>query len=198
MHYSSGQTRRNKTQAADQPATLAARQLAKELPVGRSVKADDTGAGADTGVSKYQQDVEMLTQRVETRLVEATWTLRRMPDREKNFLHMRTMMWPDTVAEAGTYAPQDITALQARRNVRLSPQEIDQMQPALDLLQLLPDPADRKLLFWASWHQDGEVQVKLPWVKVRRSMECDLSRWTMKRRYQNGLRWLASIILVQR
>jgi hypothetical protein len=71
------------------------------------------------------------------------------------------------------------------------------MQPALDLLQLLPDPADRKLLFWASWHQDGEVQVKLPWAKVRRSLDSGQSRWTMKRRYDNGLRWLASIILAQ-
>ncbi len=194
MQYSSGQVRSNKAQTGDLPATIAARQLAQEVPVGRTSRA----AGTDTGASKYQQDLELLTRRVETRLVAATWTLRRMPDREKNFLHMRTMMWPDTVAEASTYAPQDMTALQARRNVRLSPQEIDQMQPALDLLQLLPDPVDRKLLFWASWHQDGEVQVKLPWAKVRRSIDSSQSRWTMKRRYQNGLRWLASIILAQR
>lgn len=193
MQYSSGHARRNKSQTTDRPATIAARQLAQEVPVAR--KSNETSAKA--AANKYQQDAEMLASRVEARLVAATWTLRRMPDREKNFLHMRTMMWPDAVAEAGTYAPQEMTALQARRNVRLSPQEIDQMQPALDLLQLLPDPADRKLLFWVSWHQDGEVQVKLPWAKVRRSMECGQSRWTMKRRYQNGLQWLASIILAQ-
>ncbi len=194
MYHSRRQVSVNRTQTSDQPATVAARQLAREVERGRSSAAVDTRAIT----SKYQQDIEALVRRVETRLVAATWTLRRMPDREKNFLHMRTMMWPDTVAEASTYAPQDMTALQARRNVRLTPLEIDQMQPALDLLQLLPDPADRKLLFWASWHQDGEVQVKIPWAKVRRSMDSSLSRWTMKRRYQNSLHWLASIILAQR
>lgn len=144
-----------------------------------------------------EQVVDQMKQRVETRLVAAAWTLRRTPDRERGFLHMRTMMWPDAAAEAGTYASQDMTALQARRSVRLSPQEIDQMQPALDLLQLLPDTVDRKLVFWACWHQDGEVQVKIPWAKVRRSLDSTQSRWTMKRRYDNGLRWLASIILAQ-
>jgi len=186
--------RSNKPKTGDLPATIAARKMTQEVTVERPSGA----AGTDTDASKYQQDVELLARRVEARLVAATWTLRRMPDREKNFLHIRTMMWPDTVADASSYAPQDMTALQARRNVRLSPQEIDQMQPALDLLQLLPDPADRKLLFWASWHQDGEVQVKLPWAKVRRSMDCGQSRWTMKRRYDNGFRWLASIILAQK
>lgn len=182
MQQSGRLTRKNHPQTAHRPATTAAVNLAKE---GRPEK------------GSHEQAVDQMTQRVEARLVAASWTLRRMPDREKGFLHMRTMMWPDAAAEAGTYAPPDMTALQARRRVRLSPQEIDQMQPALDLLQLLPDPLDRKLLFWACWHQDGEVQVKIPWAKVRRSLDSTQTRWTMKRRYNNGLRWLASIILAQ-
>ena len=199
MHHSSPVSPKNTPNRTHRPATTAAKEFAlgvsRETNETRQSKRQPLGDGKEP--SAHKQAVEQLVQRVEERLVGATWTLRRMPDRERSFLHMRTMMWPDTAAEAGTYAPPAMTALQARRNIRLSPQEIDQMQPALDLLQLLPDPADRKLLFWACWHQDGEVQVKVPWAKARRSMDCNQSRWTMKRRYGNGLRWLASIILAQ-
>lgn len=187
----------NSSMVADQPATAAANQLASQLS-GQPTRGVDTAMKTGSDTDRNEQQLLSLINRVEGRLVGATWTLRRMPDREKGFLHMRTMLWPDAAVDAGTYAPQGLTALQARRNVRLTPLEIDQMQPALDLLQLLPDPADRKLLFWASWHQDGELQVKIPWAKVRRSMDSNLSRWTMKRRYDNGLRWLANIILAQK
>lgn len=144
-----------------------------------------------------EDQLERLMNRVEERIVSATWTLRRLPNRERGYLKMRGMLWPDTPAQAGDYAPADMTAMQARRAARIAPEEIDRMQPSLDLLQLLPDVSDRKLLFWAAWHQDGELQAKIPWAKVRRSMDCTLSRWTLKRRYDNGLRWLASIILAQ-
>ncbi len=184
------------TSRIHQPASIAAAQFTKNAD--HDNPSDSPVLISGSTVDRHEQALVSLVHRVEGRLVGATWTLRRMPDREKGFLHMRTMLWPEAAADTGTYAPQDMTTLQARRNVRLTPLEIDQMQPALDLLQLLPDLADRKLLFWASWHQDGELQVKIPWAKVRRSMDSNLSRWTMKRRYDNGLRWLASIILAQR
>lgn len=199
MQHSTPVSPKNNTNRTHRPATAAAKEFALDISRKTTGKQQtkQQHLGDGTEPSAHEQAVGQLVQRVEERLVAATWTLRRTPDRERGFLHMRTMMWPDTAAEAGTYAPPAMTALQARRNVRLSPQEIDQMQPALDLLQLLPDPADRKLVFWACWHQDGEVQVKVPWAKVRRSMDSAQSRWTMKRRYANSLRWLASIILAQ-
>lgn len=138
-----------------------------------------------------------LMMKVETRLVSAAWVLRRLPDRESGFRHMRTMLWPESVAEAGTYPALDVSSFEARRRLQISAKEIDEMQPALDLLQLLPDVADRRLLFWACWHQDGEIQARLPWAKVRRSMGVSLSRWTMKRRYESSLRWLAALIVLQ-
>ncbi|MBO6505174.1 MAG: hypothetical protein JJ850_10355 [Kordiimonadaceae bacterium] len=144
-----------------------------------------------------EERLAALTELVETRLVNAAWTLRRLPDRERGLLSMRTMIWPDAHASAGDYAPVSLTSLQARLRTRIDPRDIDQMQPTLDLLPLLPDATDRQLLFWAAWHQDGERQAKLPWAKVRRSMGASLSRWTLKRRYENGLKWLASIILAQ-
>lgn len=144
-----------------------------------------------------EQRLEDLIAGLEVRFVEATWTLRRLPDRDKGLLSMRTMIWPDAHAAPGDYAPTTQTSLQVRLRSRIDPKEIDRMQPTLDLLILLPDPLDRQLLFWSAWHQDGERQIKLPWAKVRRSMGCSLSRWTLKRRYENSLKWLASIILAQ-
>ncbi|WP_262694461.1 hypothetical protein [Kordiimonas aquimaris] len=138
-----------------------------------------------------------MTATVERRLVSATWTLRRLPDRERSFMRMRTMMWPEGAQTPGTYAPAGMSYMQARRRIRIEPQEIDAMQPALDMLPLLPDVADRQILFWAAWHQDGEVSAKIPWAKVRRSLGADLSRWTLKRRNDNGLKWLAQIVLAQ-
>lgn len=134
---------------------------------------------------------------VERRLVSATWTLRRLPDRERSFMRMRTMMWPEGTSTAGTYAKADMSYMQARRSMRIEPAEIDAMQPALDLLPLLPDLTDRQILFWAAWHQDGEPSAKIPWAKVRRSLGVDMSRWTLKRRNDNGLKWLSQIILMQ-
>ncbi len=153
-------------------------------------------AASATSLPKGEQaSLDALIDLVEARLVNATWTLRRLPDRDRGLLSMRTMIWPDANASAGDYAPASLTSFQARKRARIDPKDIDQMQPTLDLLPLLPDVTDRQLLFWAAWHQGGERQAKLPWAKVRRSMGVSLSRWTLKRRYENGLKWLSSIIL---
>ncbi len=152
---------------------------------------------ANPHASKDEQ-LDAMINKLESRLVEATWVLRRLPDRERGFLSLSTMVWPDSVAGPADYAPQAMTSFQARRRARIDPKEIDRMQPTLDLLGLLPDITDRQILFWAAWHQGGERQTRLPWAKVRRSLGLNLSRWTLKRRYENGLRWLASIILTAR
>lgn len=134
---------------------------------------------------------------VEARLVSAAWTLRRMPDKERGFLRLRSAVWPDMAPDAARYPAAPMSHFNARRRMRISPQEIDQMQPALDLLTLLPDVLDRQILFWTAWHQDGEVQTRIPWAKVRRSLDVTASRWTLKRRYQARLEWLAALILLQ-
>lgn len=135
--------------------------------------------------------------RVEERLINAAWTLRRMPDREAGFLYARQSIWPETVMSKYTSMPAKLSNLQTRKKIRPNPSEIDEMQPALDLLLLLPDVADRKLLFWAAWHQNGEKQTRIPWAKVRASTQTTASRWTLKRKYDDGLKWLASIIALQ-
>jgi len=140
---------------------------------------------------------EALAPLVEKWLVGATWTLRRMPDKEQGFLRMRGSLWPDMMAEPGNYPGNNISSIASRRQTRISPQEIDQMQPALDLLTLLPDIFDRQILFWTAWHQDGEVQARIPWMKVRRSLGVNCSRWTLKRRYDAGILWLAALVALQ-
>jgi hypothetical protein len=141
-----------------------------------------------------EDTVEALVARIENRLINAAWTLRRMPDREAGFLYARQVIWPE-------YKKSDASAatLKFKNDVRVrpTPQEIDQMQPALDLLLLLPHVEDRKLLFWAAWHQNGEKQARIPWAKVRRSLSSDQSRWTLKRHYNDNLGWLANIIALQ-
>lgn len=144
---------------------------------------------------------EMLIPVVEARLVCAAWTLRRLPDRERGFLRSRGSYWPDTMADGGTYAGAGLTSFQARFRARIQADEIDAMQPTLDLLLLLPDREDREILFFGAWHQDGETGGRIPWAKVRRSLSGkkngNLSRWTLKRRYSSALSWLAALIALQ-
>jgi len=169
---------------ADRPLLKTARTFAAEM-------ARESGQGAELSLR------EKLVPRLEGRFVSAAWTLRRLPDREAGFRRMQGCLWPETLAESSSYAPESLTSFQARRRVRISAEEIDEMQPTLDLLQLLPDVTDRRILFWTAWHQDGETQARIPWAKVRRSLGANLSRWTLKRRYEGGLRWLAAIIAMQ-
>lgn len=138
--------------------------------------------------------------RLEARLVAACWTLRRLPDREAGFLRLRGSLWPETAPDSGSYADSGLTTIAARRQARPSALEIDQMQPTLDFLLLLPDIDDRRHLFWACWHQDGEWGGRIPWAKVRRSLgqaHGGASRWTLKRRYGNALNWLSRLIEIQ-
>ncbi len=159
----------------------------------RSLKDEIRTASDDSSNNKKAAIITLL----ETRMVNAAWVLRRMPDREKGFLRLRGAIWPETMPEPGTYPRQSMSAFEARRRVRISASEIDTMQPTLDLLLLLPDVSDRKLVFWAAWHQEGETGGRIPWVKVGRSLGSNLSRWTLKRRYSASLQWLAALIALQ-
>lgn len=145
----------------------------------------------------HRPDKEALVPLLEARLIAATWTLRRLPDRERGFQRMRGSLWPETVADGGTYAAEGLTSFQARMRARPTAGEIDAMQPTLDLLLLLPDVEDRRIVFFACHHQDGEVGGRIPWARVRRASGLTLSRWTFKRRYEAALRWLAALIFLQ-
>lgn len=155
-------------------------------------KTADTTAHATRG-----EALEGLSRHCEQRLIDAVWTLRRLPDREAGFLYCRQALWPDMPpGDNALVTPREqFSHMLARKKVRPDPRQIDNMQPALDLLRVLPDIVDRRILFWGAWHQDGEVQSRIPWAKVRHSLGVDLSRWTLKRRYTGGFHWIAEIIL---
>ncbi|WP_262689822.1 hypothetical protein [Kordiimonas aestuarii] len=162
------------------------------LSIGRRALAETAKAIRAQGGGRPDKDA--LVRLLEDRLVCASWTLRRLPDRERGFLQLRGSMWPGMLADSATYASQGLTSFQARARVRITAQEVDAMQPTLDLLQLLPDKEDRRIVFFAAWHQDGETGGRIPWARVRRSTGLSLSRWTFKRRYEAALRWLAALI----
>lgn len=161
-------------------------------------------ARAVTYCGGSRPDKEALIPVVEARLVSAAWTLRRLPDRERGFLRARQSYWPEMMADGGTYVGAGLTSFQARFRARIQADEIDTMQPTLDLLLLLPDKEDREILFFGAWHQDGETGGRIPWAKVRRSLPTgrpgktgNLSRWTLKRRYTGALSWLAALIALR-
>lgn len=125
---------------------------------------------------------------VEIALVEATWTLRRLPDPERAVLYRSNTFWPDHQYEyAGSGDPDGLYRNEPSKFSRPTGAEIDAMQPALDLLQAIPDLQDRRLTFWAAWHQCGEPGGRIPWARVRRALGVSLSRWTLKRRYVEAL-----------
>ncbi|UTW59962.1 hypothetical protein KFE96_06560 [Kordiimonas sp. SCSIO 12603] len=167
----------------------------------RSLRETCLAVKAEEQVGDARYSKESIAIKLEARLITAAWTLRRMPDREQSFLKMRGALWPEMMAEPGQYPRERISSFEARRRVRISAKEIDEMQPTLDLLLLLPDLIDRQILFWAAWHQDGEKQDRLPWAKVRRALLAangkNYSRWTLKRRYEAGLLWLSALVLLQ-
>ena len=141
---------------------------------------------------------------VEAFLVEATWTLRRLPDKERAWLYGSTVMWPATMPGGFEgYGRGVESSLMQRRRSSPMPKEIDRYQGVLDWLQWLPDVTDRRVIFWACWHLAGIARSKdsdaLPWGRVRASMGIQsgargYSRWALKRRHASSLLFIAKIL----
>lgn len=125
---------------------------------------------------------------LEQEFVLAAWTLRRLPTRDRP---------PSTLGAAWQDEEVRDKEYNDRYRARISAQEVDHMQPTLDLLLLLPDLGDRQLVFWACHHVKGEVSDRIPWSKVRESMGGGASRWTLKRHYEGALLLLGAIINLQ-
>ena len=153
----------------------------------------------EMGQKPRQHDIDAITANVETRLVSAAWALRRMPDKEAGWL-ASVSATPTPPAD-----PEEADYFKTRLSARISAKAVDDMQPALDLLLMLPDTRDRQLLFWASWHQAGELLTRIPWGPVRVSMvrHSPLNNYTarssksLKRYYDNSLEFLAHCIANQ-
>jgi len=146
--------------------------------------------------SGHAPSVDVLRANIEMRLVRAAWTLRRMPDREKGWL-LGGNAWPEIRKERPTDYKEDVSVFEVRLKGRLTKVEVDDMEPTLDMLLLLPDVQDRQLLFWASWAQEGELLPRIPWKRVKEMMKdsryAGLSRTTLWRYHQRALDWLAAV-----
>ncbi|MBL4791324.1 MAG: hypothetical protein JKY60_20530 [Kordiimonadaceae bacterium] len=127
---------------------------------------------------------------VEARLVLAAWTLRKSKSKNLKPADAKAA-WPEIARERGRDYPESQTPFAARLSVRSSKAAVDDEQPALDMMLLIDDIPTRHLVFWAVWHQDGEVG-PIPWEKVRGSLGVNMSRWTFKRRYDGALQEITS------
>lgn len=136
--------------------------------------------------------------RIEQQLCAAQWTLRRLTDKEMGWLYGADRAhWPAVRADYHS-ATDDITVLKARLATPPKPHEIDAMQPALDMLQLLPHISDRKLVSAVAWHFDGELGSKIYWDEVRPWLKGRLARShprTLKRHYDRSVDWLAALVV---
>ena len=140
---------------------------------------------------------------VEAFLVEATWTLRRLPDKEKAWLYGSSVMWPAHAVQGIDGYGRDLSPFMQRLKTSPAPRQIDRYQKILDWLQMLPDTTDRRVVFWACWHLNGEARTSerdpLPWGRVRNSMgvgdgQRGYSRWALKRRHAGSLVLIAAVL----
>lgn len=175
-------------------------------------------AGMEDGCRAFAQQSETelskVRARVQDSLVQAMWTLRRIPDPEMAWLYgADRAKWPDARkdyhGESNPPAPKGAKlqptkgkeldyATQALLKQMPTAAEIDAMQPALDMLQLLPDIGDKKLVSAVAWHFDGEAGNYIYWDAVRPWLKGRLvtaHQRTLKRHYDRALDWLAQLVI---
>lgn len=125
---------------------------------------------------------------VETRIVEAVWTLARLPDSDSGprscgiaYIQEPSDRWANAV-EKGWEAP-------VPRPSRPSPRAIDAMYQPLEWLSLLHRP-QALLVSVAAGTKCGDVERRIVWNRVRKSLPESQTQSirTLQRRYESGIR----------
>ncbi len=151
----------------------------------------------------YLSDLTSKTDEVKARIVAAVWTLDRLQHPDSRWLGSSVTSWPDHIRDyAGNGDPLKRYENDPPR-IRPSGYEIDEMQPALDLMQLLPQIDDRHLVHYGSLYQYGQVAPRIPWGKVRTSLEKEkpknryirLERTTLWRHYNSSAEFIARCLI---
>ncbi|WND02044.1 hypothetical protein QGN29_10845 [Temperatibacter marinus] len=155
----------------------------------------------DIFTPKEQLGSQWTSEQVEAFLVEATWTLRCLPDKEQGFLRMRKTIW-DTKS-SNLYNNNNTIKKNSYNKASLDPRHIDRYIDILEWLRLLPDPLDRQLVFWGCWHLNGRARLsskeKMPWKRVAFSLRpVLLSRIQLWRRYKAALSFMRAVLDQQR
>lgn len=105
------------------------------------------------GAIGQEADIKWTAESVEAFMVEAVWTLERLPDQEHNWLMVRAM-WP---AHKTLYADDDQRNPDAlARRQAPSARAVSRYEAVLNWLRLVPDPADRRIVFVACLTRCGE------------------------------------------
>lgn len=129
---------------------------------------------------------------VEARLVEATWTLYRLPGEQRP----RGVFWPDYPEERRDRWGRAVENEGRWDHIRVRPavpssREIDRMLPTLDWLNSLPRDQAR-IVFAAAMSKRGEARRNVSWRRVREwTQETALSVRSLQLRYVDGLRAIA-------
>jgi len=98
----------------------------------------------------------------ETRLIEATHTLRWLPDPDQKFRNGYTCSLPEHVR-----SKEESYGWQAEENTHIpSPEAISRYQEALEWLHTIPIEIERDFMYWAFYFQEGQKN-PIPWRKVR-------------------------------
>lgn len=133
---------------------------------------------------------------VEARIIEAAWTLRRLPDHERRFqgaprggspayVHTPAEIFAAAVANEGQWDQIEV------RPARPSSGEIDRWFEALHWLSWL-DRRHAGVLFHAASQRRGESGGRVSWARVSAASGVYMSRWTMQRMYSSALADIAA------
>jgi len=151
------------------------------------VRADAAGildaTGPDLRVRDRRDGPEVLTRRIEERLVEAAWTLARLPDRERAWIYGQTRHGMDYVNER---SDDEDAVPRPMRPAAPSPGAISRWSEALDWLRCL-SPEQARLVFGAVLSRRGDMARRISWEKVRRLSGLQVSRQRLSVLYDRAL-----------
>jgi len=123
----------------------------------------------------------------ETRLIEAAWTLRCLPDPDRKYRNGTRCNLPESVREAqisfGYDKPKDFKVP--------SPAEISRYEETLDWLRIIPPVREQKFMFWAFESQRGKGKFRIQWVIPRNKSGIGGSNYHCKQLYRSWVQTMA-------
>lgn len=142
--------------------------------------------------------VKRAMEAVEARLVEAIWTLARLPDREKGWLH-QARHGLDYIEERGDRWGRAVDPAPGKavgfdpvpmRPAPPAARAIDRMYAPLTWLQQL-DRRTALVVYWACASMRGDPAANVSWERVKAASGVQVTRQRLAQIYEAGLRAIA-------